>query len=153
MNAAPLGALLRREVITQLRRVRSFVMIVIVLLVLVWIVAASWPSGSTLVWAQLPLISTGLLTGIVFYLLIGAGLFVPGIAGTAIVDLAGRALDEPVRTVFYTRDVIPPAVIDVRPRDGSARSERPLGRASRRGRNRVRAIRAPPRPRRPCRTA
>ena len=85
MSATPLGALLRREVVTQLRRARSFVIIVIVLLILVWVVAARWPSGDTLVWAQLPVISTGLLTGIVFCLLIGAGLFVPGVAGTAIV--------------------------------------------------------------------
>ena len=83
--AAPLGALLQREIVTQLRRVRSFVTILVVLLILVWIVGASWPTGGTLVWAQLPVISTGLLSSIVFCLLSGAGLFVPGIAGTAIV--------------------------------------------------------------------
>ncbi len=86
MNAAlPLGALLRREVVAQLRRVRSFVLVVIVLLILVWVVAAAWPSGSSLVWARMPMLSTQLLTGIVYYLLIGAGLFVPGIAATTIV--------------------------------------------------------------------
>ncbi len=86
MSAAlPLGALLRREVVTQLRRVRSFVTILVVMLIVLWILAASWPSSNSIVWSQLSAISTGLMTGIVFYLLIGAGLFVPGIAGTAVV--------------------------------------------------------------------
>ncbi|HEV8630061.1 MAG TPA: Ig-like domain-containing protein, partial [Thermoanaerobaculia bacterium] len=42
------------------------------------------------------------------------------IAGTSVVDVAGRAMGDPVRTVFYTRDVVPPAVVDVLPRDGQS---------------------------------
>ncbi len=42
------------------------------------------------------------------------------IAGTAVVDLAGRPMADPVRTVFYTRDVVAPTVIDVLPRDGQS---------------------------------
>lgn len=82
---APLTALLRRELLTQLRRRRHTVMVLIVVLIAAWIVAAEWPSGRMIVWAMLPSISHGLLATIAGFLLVGAGLFVPGVAATAIV--------------------------------------------------------------------
>lgn len=81
----PLGALLRRELITQLRRVRPFVLLLIFVLIVLLTIVSSWPSARTTVWSMLPFISRGLLTGMSISLLTGAALFIPGIAGTGIV--------------------------------------------------------------------
>lgn len=51
---------------------------------MIWMIAVAWPSGNV-VWAMLPSISQGIVTGFSFMLLIGAALFIPGIAATTVV--------------------------------------------------------------------
>ncbi len=80
----PISALVKRELVTQLRRKRSFILLVAIALMMVWMISVAWPSGNV-VWAMLPGISQGIVTGTSFMLLIGAALFIPGLAATTIV--------------------------------------------------------------------
>ena len=69
---------------TQLRRKRSFILLVAIALMMVWMIGVAWPSGNV-VWAMLPSISQTIVTGTSFMLLIGAALFIPGLAATTVV--------------------------------------------------------------------
>ena len=80
----PISALLRRELVTQLRTKRSIVLLLAIALMMIWMIAAAWPSGNV-VWAMLPGISQGIVTGFSFMLLVGAALFIPGLAATTVV--------------------------------------------------------------------
>ncbi len=80
----PISALVRRELVTQLRRRRSFLLLVAIALMMVWMISVAWPSGNV-VWAMLPGISQSIVMGVSFMLLVGAALFIPGLAATTVV--------------------------------------------------------------------
>ena len=84
ISLLPISALVRRELVTQLRRKRSFILLVAIALMMVWMIGVAWPSGNV-VWAMLPSISQTIVTGTSFMLLIVAALFIPGLAATTIV--------------------------------------------------------------------
>ncbi len=80
----PISALLRRELVTQLRRTRSLVLLLAVAVMMIWMIAIMWPSRDV-VWARMPAVSQAIVTGFSFMLLVGAALFIPGIAATTVV--------------------------------------------------------------------
>ena len=84
MSLLPISALVRRELVTQMRRTRSLVLLLSIALIMVWIISAAWPSENV-VWSMLPGISQGIVTGASFMLLVGAALFIPGLAATTVV--------------------------------------------------------------------
>jgi len=82
----PSIALLKKELLTQLRRVRSIGWLVLLAVLMIWWVAAGWPRTEyQLIWANIGRYTQNIFYGVSMMLFVGSALFVPGIAATSIV--------------------------------------------------------------------
>jgi ABC-type transport system involved in multi-copper enzyme maturation permease subunit len=80
----PMVALLRRELLTGMRRYRAYVCMALLVLVSVLVVLAQWPSNAQL-FTRGASYARELLTWFGVVLVLGVGIFVPAMASTAIV--------------------------------------------------------------------
>lgn len=81
----PSIALFRHEVVRQLRRARTLLLMLMLVGVLVLVVFANWPSDAATNWSRLPRATQSLLGISSVTLLVGACLFIPGLAAAGIV--------------------------------------------------------------------
>jgi ABC-type transport system involved in cytochrome c biogenesis permease component len=83
--ALPTYALLKRELLVQLRMKRTFFWLLVLAVATSWVLLANWPSNTFTNWSNISsysIVITGIVTGAAF---VGSALFVPGIAAVSVV--------------------------------------------------------------------
>jgi hypothetical protein len=83
--AIPTFALLKRELLVQLRMKRTFFWLLVLAVATSWLLLANWPSNAFTNWSNISsysIVITGIVTGAAF---LGSALFVPGIAAVSVV--------------------------------------------------------------------
>lgn len=93
----PSIALLKKELLVQLRRVRSFAWLLLLAVLMIWWVGAGWPrTDYQLAWGNVGRYSNDVFMGVSMLLFGGSVLFVPGIAATSIVVEKERGSWDPL---------------------------------------------------------
>ena len=83
--ALPTYALLKRELLVQLRMKRTFFWLLALAVITSWLLLANWPSSYFINWSNTAMyatVITAIVTGAAF---VGSALFVPGIAAVSVV--------------------------------------------------------------------
>ncbi len=81
---APMMALIRRELLVQLRSKRSLAALSFLMAIAVLLMCANWPTTSDIVWSQLSTSSKEVFLVLSGLLLVGIAMFVPGLAAVSI---------------------------------------------------------------------